>query len=269
QALGSGRRRRVHDVVPHVAEVRGHGPAAGRRVRLLADGPEQVVERRLAERLGGGAVAAVDVEAMVRGEAGGTARDADRLVSRSGDLEEDLVLPLQAHLAVVDASRGHHGAVEAEELIGGEASQIPCGDLLFGRRHGLRGLGGRRRETGPKIAPRAWSGSAPAGGPRPRPGARPDQLPPGSSSPRPSSSISAATSSGRVTGNRQAYPRHTYAAGRPSTRPRPSSRGTSGADAPGARPTIVRFGRKRACAARTRARVAASSGSPTIATSTG
>ncbi len=44
-------------------------------------------------------------------------RDTDRFMPRAGDLEEDLVLPLEGDLAIIEVARGHHRSVEAQELL--------------------------------------------------------------------------------------------------------------------------------------------------------
>ena len=122
--------------------VRRHLPPAGVRVDRRADGRVEHLRRGHPEREAEGPVAVVGVEPVVARLEDVAGRREHRLVARTRDLEEDLVLPLELDLLVVDATRQEHGAVGGDELLLRE----PVGGAA--RRGGGRGHGW-------KIAPGA------------------------------------------------------------------------------------------------------------------
>ena len=124
EELCAGRRRGRRDVEALVTEMRRHLATTGGRVGLGADGLQEMVQRGLAEREHHRPVAVVRVEPVLPGDAVLGDGHADSLVTGTGNLEEDLVLALQADLAVVDAARGDHGAVEPQKLLVRETGQV-------------------------------------------------------------------------------------------------------------------------------------------------
>ncbi|MNC86805.1 hypothetical protein D3C83_24850 [compost metagenome] len=73
-----------------------------------------------------------------------------RLVPGAGDLEEDLVLPLELDLLVVEAAREEHRPVGADELVLGQA--VGGAARLRGGGHGSGGAGEGGLESESRVA---------------------------------------------------------------------------------------------------------------------
>ena len=141
EELGAGGAGGADDVEVLVAPVGRHLPAARVGVVGRADGGEELLGGGHAEAEAEGAVAVVGVEPVVgRAEdLGGGGQHA--LVAGAGDLEEDLVLPLELDLLVVDPAGQQHDAVDVEqvglfELGGGSGAAGASGHVTRGRGHG-------------------------------------------------------------------------------------------------------------------------------------
>ena len=111
QALRARGARLGDDVQALVAPVRGHLAAARVRVVLRADGAQQHLERRHAEREAQRAVAVVRMKPVVRRLQDHARGGEDRFVPGAADLEEDQALVLELDFLVVQLPRQHHGAV--------------------------------------------------------------------------------------------------------------------------------------------------------------
>ena len=132
EELGAGGGGLGHDVQAAVTPVRGHLPAA--RVGVV------LRPHRGEEHLGGGhpelehqrPVPVVGVEPVVPGTHGHAGGHQDGLVAGPADLEEDLVLPLELDLLVVDPAGQVHRPVDREEGPAVEALE-PVVDGLRGQ----------------------------------------------------------------------------------------------------------------------------------------
>ncbi len=116
QALRRRRRRRRYDIQPLARPVRRHLPSAARRVRRRSHRLQQLVLNRHPQRQSQPAVAIVRKEPVVPRLHRQARRHQQRLMPRTGDLEEDLLLTLQHDLAVVRPPREIHQPVELNEL---------------------------------------------------------------------------------------------------------------------------------------------------------
>ena len=148
EELGAGGARRADDVEGLVAPMGRHLPAA--RVGIVggADGGQELLRGRHAEAETERAIAVVGVEPVVGGAEDPRGGHQDALVAGARDLEEDLVLPLELDLLVVDPPRQQHEAVHVEQVrllqLGGRAG---AGGGTCG--HRTRGRGSR--------SPAAWN----------------------------------------------------------------------------------------------------------------
>ena len=105
QELRSRRRGLGHDVQLLVSPVRGHLAAAGVGIVGRADGFQQLLIRRHAQRQAERAVAIIGIEPVVAGPQHHAGGDQQGLMSGAGDLEENLLLALEQDLAVVELAR--------------------------------------------------------------------------------------------------------------------------------------------------------------------
>src|SRR5213079_1135364 len=96
--------------------VRRHLAAAGTRVVLRADGAQEHLERRHAERETERAIAVVREEPVVARFERHAGRDEHAFMARAADLEEDQALVLELNLLVVELPREDHRAVGAYEI---------------------------------------------------------------------------------------------------------------------------------------------------------
>jgi hypothetical protein len=102
---------------PRVAPVRRHLPSAAGRVRRRAHGLQQHLLHRVAQREAQRTVAIVGIEPVVAGLQSHARRHQKGLVAGAGDLEKDLLLPLEQDLAIVRAARQVHQPVHPDQLL--------------------------------------------------------------------------------------------------------------------------------------------------------
>ena len=121
EELRAGRDDCVTMLSALVAPVRRHLPAAGARVVLRADAPQEHLEGVMPELQAERAVAVVGEEPVVARLEDHAGRGEHRLVAGAADLEEDLVLPLELDLLVVDPPRQVHVPVGRNECARGRA----------------------------------------------------------------------------------------------------------------------------------------------------
>ena len=100
--------------------MRRHLPATGVGVDGRADGAVEHLGGGHAQRQAERAVAVVHVEPVVRRLEDVAGSGQHGFVAGARDLEEDLVLPLELDLPVVDAARQEHRSVGGEELVARE-----------------------------------------------------------------------------------------------------------------------------------------------------
>src|SRR3989442_13222486 len=135
--LRAGGARLTDDVECLVPPVGGH--LAAPRVGILGrtDRGEQHLggSHPEAEQERGGAI--VGIEPVVRGAEGFARRDQHPLVTSTRDLKEDLVLPLELDLLIVDAPRQEHQPIHVEQIGLGQGFGGP-GAGLSARRHGRK-----------------------------------------------------------------------------------------------------------------------------------
>jgi hypothetical protein len=138
QELGARGRRGAHDAEVPGAGVARHLASAGGGVRRGPHGLEEVIQGRLPQGQGEGPIPVVEVEPVGGGTEVFRHGHLHRLVPRPGDLEEDLVLALEADLPIIHPPGGEHGPVPSEEGLAVESQEIAGG----GGGGGGRGLGG-------------------------------------------------------------------------------------------------------------------------------
>ena len=117
QKLRTRRRRLGDDVQLLVSPVRGHLAAAGVGIVGRADGLQQLLVGRHAQRQAERAIAIVGIEPVVAGPQHQAGGHQQRLMSGAGNLEEDLLLPLEQDLAIVEPARQIHQAVNLDQLL--------------------------------------------------------------------------------------------------------------------------------------------------------
>src|SRR5688572_25358159 len=100
-----------------MSPVRRHLAATARGIVGGADGLEQMLVRRHAERLAERAIAVVEIEPVGAGTQMCCDGDLNRFVPRTRDLEEDLVLALEQNLLIVGATCRVHRAVHRNQLL--------------------------------------------------------------------------------------------------------------------------------------------------------
>ena len=105
QELGAGARRHAGDIELLAAPVAGHLPTVRVRVVFGADAFEQNLVGGHADREHQSAVAIIREEPVVARLHLQAGADEGQFVSCARDLKEDLVLPFQFNLSVVDATR--------------------------------------------------------------------------------------------------------------------------------------------------------------------
>ena len=97
--------------------MRGHLASAAGWVGGRAHGLEHLLGDSIAKREAEGAIAVVGEEPVVAGAHGHASGDQQGFVPGTGDLEEDLLLPLQHNFAVVGATGEVHEPVELNHLL--------------------------------------------------------------------------------------------------------------------------------------------------------
>ena len=180
QELRPRRRGGRDDVEAGVPVVAWHLAAAAGRIGLGAHPLQQLLHGRHPERQRQGAVPVVEVEPVRPRPHQVRQRDLHRLVARARDQEEDLALPVQLRLAVVDGAGRDHGPVPGEQFFGARYAGFEVGaEIVFLCGHALpevrRGVGENAADYTDWARPRARRpvppGSARAPG-RPSPGRR-------------------------------------------------------------------------------------------------
>src|SRR6202165_5893657 len=117
QNLGASGGRLSNDIESLKGPVRGHLAAAGTGIVGRADSAEQHFVGSGAQGETQGAVAVIRIEPVVGWLQRKSRSDAHGFVAGAGDLEENLLLPLEQDLAVVHAARGEHYAVRINQLL--------------------------------------------------------------------------------------------------------------------------------------------------------
>ena len=116
QELGAHAARLHRQRCAFLREMGRHLAAPGAGVGGRSPGPEQLLPGVHAEAQGQGAVAVIAVHLVRRGVNQCARRGTDRFVAGGIDLEERLVLPLEADFPVVDLSGGEHHPVGVSQL---------------------------------------------------------------------------------------------------------------------------------------------------------
>src|SRR5579862_4684937 len=120
QQLGAGRRGSADKVELVVAPVRGHLAAAAGSVSGGADGLQEHFCGSYADGQAQGPIAVIGKEPVVSWTKRQSGSDLKRFVPRPGDLEEDLLLPLEKNLAVVEPAGEIHQPVNFDHLLRAE-----------------------------------------------------------------------------------------------------------------------------------------------------
>ena len=99
------------------APMRGHLPSAAGRIRRRAHRLQQLLLHRLAQRQAQGTVTIVGIEPVVARLQSHACGYQQGLVAGAGDLEKDLLLPLEQDLPIVGAARQIHQPVHPDQLL--------------------------------------------------------------------------------------------------------------------------------------------------------
>ena len=110
--------------------MRRHLPAAAGRVSRRAHGLQQLLLHRLAQRQAQGTVAIVGIEPVVAGLQSHACGNQQGLMAGAGDLEKDLLLPLEQNFTIVGAARQIHQPVHPDQLLRLQTS-VGCGSALL------------------------------------------------------------------------------------------------------------------------------------------
>ncbi len=139
QELSAGGRRSAGDLDLRAGGMPRHLPPPGLGAVGGAHGLEKLVQRRKTQGQGEGAVPVIEVEPVVARPEVCSQGHLNGFVAGARDLEEGLVLPLQADFPVVQLSGCEHGAVETKKVLGAQPLRqrgslqcplpVPLGDL--------------------------------------------------------------------------------------------------------------------------------------------
>jgi hypothetical protein len=155
KALRAGRAALRRDVEFLVSPMRRHLAAARIRIVLRADGGEEHLVRRHAERQAQRAIAIVGIEPVVARPQVHAGRGQHRFVPGAADLEEDQALVLELYFFVVEAPRQEHRAIRPQQIVPREA--FPTSARAGGGCRASVGPGCERRSLHlGKIIPFGW-----------------------------------------------------------------------------------------------------------------
>ena len=131
---------RGHDVESRLAPVRGHLAAARSGIVLGAYRLQKHFVGSDAQAQAKRAIAVIGEKPIVARPQNLSGRRQNGFMPRAADLEVDFMLALELHFAVIEPPGQEHGAIDADELFGGE-SMVATGV------EGV-GLGGRLKGHG-------------------------------------------------------------------------------------------------------------------------
>src|SRR5579863_3251037 len=120
QQLGAGRRGSTNKVKFVIAPVRGHLASAAGSVSGSADSLQEHFCGSYADGQAQGAIAVIREEPVVSRTKRQSGSDLKRLMPRPRDLKEDLLLPLEKNLAVVEPAGQIHEPVNFDHLLRAE-----------------------------------------------------------------------------------------------------------------------------------------------------
>ncbi len=120
EKLGAGRRRLGDDVELFVAPVRRHLPSAGTGIVNSPEALQQLLIRSHAQSEAERPVAIIRIEPVVARLQKKPRNHVNGFMTRAGNLEEYLLLPLEQNFTIVKTPRKIHEAINIDQLRAGQ-----------------------------------------------------------------------------------------------------------------------------------------------------